>query len=61
MNQELRDKMIIFNRKAAAAKADGYGIIEGGVYRPKADCPWEMEKVCDVDDYEAFRAGVLGQ
>lgn len=53
--------MITFNRKADMAKADSYGIIDGGVYRHKADCPCEMEKVCDVDDYEAFRAGVLGQ
>lgn len=51
MNQELRDKMIVFNRKARAAKLDGYAVIAGKVMEPKPVTPWEMREVCDVEDY----------
>ena len=51
MNQELRDKMIVFNRKAAAAKAEGYAVIAGKVMEPKPGTPWEMREACDVEDY----------
>ena len=51
MNRELRDKMIVFNRKARAAKLDGYAVIAGKVMEPKPGTPWEMREVCAVDDY----------
>lgn len=51
MNQELSDKMIVFNRKAKLAKIDGYAVIAGKVMEPVPGTPWEMREVCAVDDY----------
>lgn len=51
MNQGLRDKMIVFNRKANIAKLDGYAVIAGKAMEPVPGTPWEMREVCAVDDY----------
>lgn len=51
MNQGLRDKMIVFNRKANIAKLDGYAVIAGKVMEPVPGTLWEMREVCAVDDY----------
>lgn len=51
MNEELRHKIEVFNRKARAAKRDGYAVMSGEVYKPDPEWKYGWVKVCDVDDY----------
>lgn len=50
MNRGLRDKMIVFNRKADIAELDGCAVIAGKVMEPVPGTPWEMREVRAVDD-----------
>lgn len=51
MTEELRHKIEVFNRKARAAKRDGYAVMSGEVYKPDTEWKYGWVKVCDVDDY----------
>ena len=52
MNEELRERIREFNRKAEHATADGYTVAEGYVWEgwgnPTGPC---ARKVCKVEDY----------
>jgi hypothetical protein len=54
MNEEIRERIREFNRKARAAEMDGYTVAEGYVWdgwgKPTGPC---ARKVCKVEDYEA--------
>lgn len=53
MNEELRERIREFNRKAEQAERDGYTVAEGCVWEgwgnPTGPCAC---KVCKVEDYE---------
>lgn len=55
MNDRLRKRIRDFNRKAEAARRNGYCVIQGWVCE-QPDPFKHTERICKVDDYDEHRA-----
>lgn len=51
MRDELRKKIVEFNKKARQANADGFIVMRGCVYTDGGPTGFS-KKICDVMDYE---------